>query len=332
MKIHLLSPDAKDWIDPPIHSLLRQIPDANKAPSVAAADVTIVPVSFLNEFRFNESAMNQLRGKRWVLQDWAEFGWDWDQKSSKLWGSDRVESGRFNNEEYRKFDEFVRGNPPILTFQRELLEKDRTDRLLPIEYTAYLPESGADSKDDFLKRPIESLFNWGRSSETRMYMHAAFFSQSPAFGYDVISEWSHIAKALKENICGPMKIVSAHVPHFARIDVAEVQKFCRLSKVGVILNGCGVKTFRDGECCQDFIMARPKNNLAWSYPWDDSNSIVLPDCLSVESAQDAVKVIMDALMRPDLYELYLRSQSNASNYRYDSYLRRYVMANIERCM
>ncbi len=297
------------------------------------SDVAIVPISYWSEFKFDEAVMNRLIGRKWVAMCFAENGWDWDQKKSYLWGEDRIEHPSFKSEEYRKFDQFYRDHPPILTFQRELLEKDRTDRRLPIEYTAYLPESGCDTKEDFAKRPLDVVFNWGRSSESRMLLHGAFFTQAPTFGYDVISEWSHLKSALKENICGPMKVVSIHIPHFARIDVTEVQKYTTMGKVGVILNGCGVKTFRDGENCQDFLMARPKNNLAWTYPWDESNSIVLPRINTISDANDSVKIIMDALMPQDrLFELYCGACENARSYRYDSYLRRHVIGSIERCM
>ncbi len=327
MKTCIVSPDATGWVDPPVMSLLRQI--EGKVDNLAAADVALVPVSYFHSFRFAEEEMKRLIGRRWVAVCFAENGWDWNQQTSHLWGGDRITHPSFSSEEYAKFDRFYRENPPILTFQRELLAKDRTDRLLPIEYTAYLPESGCDTKKDFSERPLDAVFNWGRSSESRMLLHGMFFAQAPMFGYDVISEWSHIAKALKENISGPMKVASIHVPHFARIDVKDVQTHTRMAKIGVILNGCGVKTFRDGENCQDFLMARPKNALAWSYPWNESNSIVLPRILTVHDAADAVKLIMDALMDKDrLYELYGAACENAQNYRYDAYLRRHVMGNI----
>lgn len=322
MKIHLLSPDAKDWIDPPVHSLLRQLPDANKAQSVASADVTIVPISHHNEFRYNEGAMSSLRGKRWVLQDWSEFGWDWLQLTSYLWGQNRTSLPKFDNEEYRKFDQFMRDNPPILTFQRELLQKDRTDRLIPIEYAAWLPEVGASPKEEFLKRPLDCSYYWGRSHEARLEMHANIFSWARTGGYDLLSEWNHVDKAIADNPHS-RKWLAVYAPHFSRIDVREVQSFLQKSKVTIVMNGAGVKTFRHGEACQDAILAVPKDELAWSYPW-----VWGQNCLKAD-----VKTILDALMTPDsLYELYMNGMANASNYRYDAYLRRWVVGNIERCL
>lgn len=332
MKFFMMSADARGTYDPPCWDSIRQM--EGRTDDKKIADVICLVQTRHPEFRFNERLADEIGNKPWVLFDYVENGWDWDQEETMLFGknTEKFFMGGYN-EHWRKFDEFVRDKPPIMTFKRELLNKDRSDRLLPIEYTSYLPEPGLDSKEDFFKRPIEALFNWGRSSESRMYLHAAIFASAPAFGFDVISEWSHIEKAIKENISGPWKFVSVHAPHFARIDVLEVQKFCRMSRVGFVLHGAGVKTFRDAECAQDFVMARPFNNLAWAYPWNSENSIVLSRINSVHNGIEAVKIVMDALMdRDGLYTRYCAAMSNAANYRYDAYLRRHVSANIQRVL
>lgn len=232
-----------------------------------------------------------------------------------------------NNEEYQAFDNFVKENPPILTFQRELLEVDRTDRILPIEYTAWLPEFGGDPKEDFDKRPLAVSYNWGRSSESRVYMHAAIFNNAPRRGYDVVSEFSHVEKAVSENPDSE-KWLSVHVPHYARIDVKEVQKFVRMSKIAIIMPGAGVKTFRHGENCGDAIMAIPQDRLAWSYPWTSENSIRLDSAWT--SGSLPVDELCDFLRRKDLHDIYVNAMENARNYRYETYMRRWVCGNIEK--
>ena len=331
MKYFMMSADARGEFDPPGWDVVRFTPGRTEDKS--QADVIFLVSNRHPMFRFNERLHEEMVGKPWVFFNWTENGWDWNQQVSHFYGKNTEKFfGDGYNEHWRAFDKFIQEHPPILTFQRELLERDRSEKILPLEYTGWLPESGSDTKDEFRKRPISALFNWGRSSESRMYMHAAFFSQAPAFGYDVISEWSHIEKAIKENISGPLKMCSVHAPHFARIDVREVQKFCRMSQIGVIMNGAGVKTFRDAECAQDLLMARPYNLLAWTYPWDETNSIVLPDCQTVESAQKAIKVIMDSIMRPDIYDIYMAGQDNARRYRHENYLRQHVQANVEKAL
>lgn len=314
--------------------MLRQIPKDSLADSPQSADVTIVPITLFDWYRFNEDQLSQLIGKRWILMDYCEFGWDWDQNTSYLWGqSDESHSmlshHRFKiqseaNDSYRKFDEFVRNNPPILTFQRELLQRDRNERRVPIEYTHWVREYGNDTKEEFLKRKLEVSYNWSRSHEDRLTVHAAIFRYASSFGYDVISEFSHVERALHENVNTP-KWLSVHVPHYARIDVHDVQNYIRMSKVTIVMPGCGNKCFRHGEVCCDAIMAMPENNLAWSYPWHMGNSIPMH-----HNDLFSIKYIIDDLNSEDLYEIYANAMENGRNYRYDTYIRRWIIGNIAR--
>ncbi len=328
MKHTLLSPDAEHRYDPPSWDTIRQM--EGRVDSIKEADVVGIPITHRNDFKFRESLGDEIGDKPWVLYDWSEFGWDWTQEDSYLWGYRRMEHPAFRqSKEYRKFDDFVREHPPIMTFQRELLAKDVTDRLQPIEYLNWLRnDHGNDTEEEFKKRPLEVAFNFGRSSETRMWLHGEIFKSAGRFGYDVISEFSHIDKALEDNKTS-FKWLSVHVPHYARIDVHDVQKINRKAKVGIILNGAGVKTFRTGETCADFIMAMPKDKLAWAYPWDHSNSIVLPQ-LTEMSAHEAAEKVRNELMRVDLYQLYGEAMANAQRYEYATYLRRHVSNQIQK--
>ena len=124
LKIHIQSPDADNVIDPPVHHILRHLPQENKASSIEQCDVVIVPITHFHWFKFSEENMDKVRGKKWVLMDYSEFGWDWNQDTSYLWGQSMLDCPKFGeSEHYRKFDQFVRENPPILTFQRELLKE-----------------------------------------------------------------------------------------------------------------------------------------------------------------------------------------------------------------
>lgn len=323
----IFSPDASYRLDPPVDSLLRQLP--NRSMGIHDADVAIVPVTRLPDFKFNP-ALNDLK-KPWVLVDFCEFSWNDPMDSSYLWGSNRLNCEEFQTEEWRKFDEFVVQNPPVLTFQRELLEKDKAHNLLPIEYTSYLPEQAMDSKEYFKKRQLECLFNWGRSSEYRMMLHGQIFAMSGAFGYDVVSQWDHIDKAVQESAQG-RKWASIHAPHYARLDVKEVHKVTRQSKIALVARGCGVKTFRQGEICDAAVMAMQTDKLAWTFPWVDGENCIRLDIDSMRPEQyvDAIKKMNDALMNLDrLYDIYCNAMTTARLYRFESYLRNMV-ANIEK--
>lgn len=323
MKVFIQSPCFSGNVDGPVDSMLRQIPGECKASHLEAADAIIVPITHFHWFKFNPEAMDKVRGRRWVLMDYSEFGWDWDQGTSYNWGSTMLNLPKFGeNEEYRKFDQFVRDNPPILTFQRELLQKDRTDKRIPIEYTAWLPEHGNDPKEDFFKRPLEVSYYWGRSHEDRPRVHGEIFLEASNKGFDVLTQFDQIENAIKDN-ANSKKWLAVFTPHYARIRVEDIQGIIRRSKATIVMPGCGVKTFRHGEHCGDAIMAAVPDNLAWSYPW-----VIGENCLNATPSG-----LTEQLQDKDrLYQIYVNAMENARNYRYQEYLRRWVIGNIERVL
>jgi hypothetical protein len=325
MKYFLQHPDVTGRYDPPGVDSIRQTP--GRVETVEEADVIFVPVARFDGFRFDDK-LNDIT-KPWVLFDWCEFGWDWDMKRSFLWGEGRMSHRSFQNEEWEKFNRFVKDHPPILTFQRELLAKHVTGRILPLDYLNWLPEVGNDPPEDFAKRPLAVEYDWGRSHEGRMILHGAIFQSAARWGYDVISEYAHVDRALQDE---GRKWLSVHAPHYDRLDVRELQKLIRKSTMTIIMPGAGQKTFRLGERCADAIMAIPKHKLACAYPWDVSNSIPIPQITKVEHALEACDILNLALHRQDLYQLYGNAMSNALNYRPENYCRRWIAGNVEKCL
>lgn len=325
MKWFLRHPDATGRFDPPGVDTIRQTP--GRVEKEEEADVIFIPFARFDGFRFDER-LNDIK-KPWVFFDWSEFGWDDPGTSSYLWGANgRTAHPAFGTEELVKFDQFVFNHPPILTFQRELLATDQPKKVLPLEYLNWLPEVGNDTKDDFMKRPIEVEFDWGRSHEGRPWLHGAIFQGMTRFGYEVVSEFAHLEHVLRN---GHSRIwLSVHTPHYARLDVHQLQGIVRRSMITVVMPGAGRKTFRDGERCSDAIMAMPRHDLAVAYPWDESNSIVLPKVFSAGAGHVACETLANNLMRTDLYALYCNAMANALNYRPETYCRRHIAANVEK--
>lgn len=316
MKYFLTTADQNGTYDPPSWDTVRQMP--GRVDSRNDSDVVVVVQTWHPDFKFNQSFSQLIGDKPWVLIDFREFGWDWDQSETPEW--------KTRNQDFADFQKVIEDKPPILTFQRELPSGEVFSmRKLPIEYVSWLHESGMATKEEFNSRPIEVLYNWGRSHEDRMRMHGSIFSSAPRFGYDVISQWDHIDKAMADNP-NSRKWVSIHAPHYGRIDVREAQKFNQRSKIVIAMPGAGFKTFRHGEMCGDAIMAIPYNDLAWSYPWTAENSIVLEEI----PFDHPVKTISDALMDINLYDIYVQAMLNAANYRFDCYSRRHIAGNIEK--
>lgn len=313
------SPDVAGRIDPPVERILRELPKGS--------DVTIVPVTRLEDFRF----AGGIKGP-WVLWDHSEFGWDWDQRSGYVWGETRLWHPWFQSEEWRKFDQFVRDNPPIATFQRELRQSEVTPNRFPCEYLNFCPLVTPDTREQFGARPIDVCFQWGRSSESRVRLHANIFRQSSYLGYQVVSEVEHIPHEIRE---GKRNLwASIHTPHYARRSMEEVQRMFTQSKVVVSMAGCGQKTFRGGEI-PNSIIAFPKDELAWGVGYRDGlNCIRLstglgPDSITHDKENMEVQELGDAILREDLYDIYRGAVYAADQLRPERYLREYVIPKVE---
>ena len=116
----IVSPDVTGNVDPIVMNIVRAI----------NTDATIVPITKLNDFKFDESLYNL---DKYVLVDFIENHWNWDMADTLLFGNNR---DRFDylvgGEEWKKFDDFVKAKPPAIYFKRELLKKDVTENILTI--------------------------------------------------------------------------------------------------------------------------------------------------------------------------------------------------------
>lgn len=316
------SPDAEGRIDPPVERILRELPQGDY--------VTIVPVTRLDCFRF----AGGIKGP-WVLWDHSEFGWDWDQRTGYVWGETRLNHPWFQTDEWRKFDQFVHDHPPIATFQRELRASEVTANRFPCEYLNFMPRVTPDTREQFNARPIDVCFQWGRSSESRVRLHANIFRQSSYLGYQVVSEVEHIEHEIRE---GKRNLwATIHTPHYARRSMPEVQRMFAQSKIVVSMAGCGQKTFRGGEI-PNSIIAFPKDELAMGVFYQNgANCIRLstglgPDSITHERENVEVHELAAALKREGLYEMYLGAVEVADHLRPERYLREYVIPKVEKAL
>lgn len=322
MNFHIVSPDAAGRVDPPVLRILKHLPPGD------GTRVTVVPVTRLENFKFSLQF-----GGPWVLWDHSELGWDWDQERGYNWTENRTGHQWFQTDDWKRFDEFVRKYPPICTFQRELLEADRRPYRLPAEYLNYWPEVNPQSKDEFMARPIDVCYQWGRSSESRVRLHANIFRQSSYRGYPVVSEMGHVENELREGRRGLW--CTMHTPHYARRDIREVVEMFNKSKIVVSMAGCGQKTFRGGEI-PDSIIAFPKDNLAWGIPYDSGKNCLRmstglgPNSIVHDRENVEIGELCEMLARNDLYDVYRRAVEVADRLRPERYMGEYVVPAIQR--
>lgn len=278
-------------------------------------DIPIVLVSWVDNFVFNDVLLNL---NNYVLIDYCEYGWDWDLNKSgtHIWGVNSEKFPRYYNKEYKKFDDFIKVNPPKLNFKRELLINDVSETIKPIEYPCLVDIQPMQLREDFNNRPINVFQYWGRSNEDRLRIHAEILMHSYKKGFQTCDNLYYVQGYLNNEQCE--KWVTLWIPHYHRVDISGLMQINGLSKLSLSWNGAGVKCFRTGESPVNSVMVMHKNSMAWAYGWDESN------CILVEHGKE-IEGIEYALKRTDLYDIYLKGVENVNKYRVNNYINYYII-------
>lgn len=309
--LFIQSPDKLNRIDPSLSQrLFSFLP--NQVKTEPEADAIIVPITWMPEFQFNEEL--ERITKPVIVVDMFEYGSNWSGGHTHLFGTDSDALSASLEAPYNRFSEWVASRQPVLYFKRELLAKDQTERVKPIEWPCYLPISPIQTREEFEKRPIEVLNWWGYSHDSRPLLHAAIFKAMVTHGINVLSDWKHVPSN--------RSWASIHVPHYNRVSIEIIANWQFQSKITTALWGNGRKCFRHGELV-DTIMALPCDNLAWSFPWENNtNCIRLHENFIFADLQASTH-------RPNLYEIYVAGQENMARYQSARYVNEYILPAIE---
>lgn len=272
--------------------------------------IPLALVTRLENFVFNTELLSV---KDYILCDFSEYGWDTDLRTTHVFGQNTNEfSGHFKGDEWRKFDEWVKENKPKVYFKRELLRKDSSEWLQPIEYPFYGVVPETQPKEVFDKRQVNLFHYWGRSSEERVKAHAKIWESGAAvcdnifyFG-EFLNQESH-----------PDKWVSLHIPHYGRIDLSNLMAINAISKLSLSMPGCGKKCFRHAEVPTSSIMVMERDYMGYQFPWEDEIN-----CFQYSKYSNPIADIKYLLEQPDdLYPVYAAGVENARNYQFDNYTR-----------
>lgn len=294
--------DKNGGIDSAYHTLVKHI----------KSDTPIVMVSWSENFVFNEELLNL---KEWVCCCFCEYGWDVQLTESHIWGKNSEKFSRYYNGDWVKFDNWVKENPPKIFFKRELLKKDVTDRVVPIDYPCVVPEWDIDSFDTFNLRPIQCFQYWGRSSEHRLRIHAEILTHSYKKGFQACDNVYFIDGYLR-NESGE-KWVTLWMPHYYRIDISNLMVINNASKLSLSWAGSGFKCFRTLEAPVNSVMVMHKNDYAFAYDWNETN------CILVEHGKE-IEGIEAALSNPNLYDVYLKGVATCKKYQVNRYILEYI--------
>lgn len=300
----IITADKNEVTDSAYHSLVKHI----------KCDIPIVIVSWVENFVFNDALLNI---KDFILICYCEYGWDYKIESSHIWGLNKDASGRYIGEEWNKFDNWVKENPFKILFKRELLKKDVSDTVKPIEYTTCIEPIPIQSEVEFNSRPITAAYYFGRSHEGRLRLHSDIWRGATEIGYSVCDNIYYFNGFMQNEI--GRKYVSMHIPHYQRHPINELMIINGMSKIGIAPFGAGIKTFRHSEVSCNSVMITWENDLAWSYDWVHG-----VNCIKCKEGQE-ISTIEFFNDYPELYNIYLEGVKTWDKYRVSNYINNYLI-------
>lgn len=285
--------------------------------------ITKMPILLLSrveQLDFNDEIIS-LKSKDYCIVDYIENGWNWDRQETLIVGQNTMKF--FEGEGWQKLHDFVNDNPPNKYLKRELLKKDESNYLKPIEYPNFQPSYQIESREEFNKRPI-SIFNfWGRSHEARLIFQGEIWKHAARKGYAVCDNIFYFNHFMEQET-NPNKWLSFWMAHYVRIDIKELLQINAMSKLSLSLPGAGIKCFRTtGESIVNSVMIMPEDNLAYSHEFIDGyNCIKFPieDVTGLQKEWQICERIEEALKMDNLYDIYLKGLEAAEFYQIKNYI------------
>jgi len=304
----VITADKNQQSDSAYHTLVKHI----------KCHVPLVMVNWAENFVFNDEL---LKLTDYVLIDYCEYGWDFEIKESHIWGKNKVE--RYSGTEWDKFSDWVGKNKPKRFFKRELLKKDVTADIKPIDYTCQIAPIPTQSKELFLARPVTACYYFGRSHEGRLRLHGDIWIGATIHGYSVADNIYYINGFMQNE--GGKKYVSMHIPHYQRHPIADLLHINGMSKIGIAPHGAGIKTFRAAEVSANAVMLLWEDDLAWGAEW-----IHGINCLRCKQG-DEIKTIELWANQEALYDIYIEGVKNWNKYRTENYINDYINPLLKVC-
>lgn len=278
-------------------------------------NIPIVFVSLSEDLNFNERVL-ELAGKPYCLISFVEMGYDWDRTKGHEFGKNTQDfSSVFHWDKWKVFDYFVRDNPPVISFYREALQEQITDKLLPISYPCFIPPYEVQSREDFDKRIFEVFYSFGISHEYRKELHGAIWALSGKYGYTVLDNL-YLLQQFIEKESNPRKWISAHIAWWSRQPIESITAINSLSKLGISPAGAGRCCFRHLEIPTVSPMLMWNDNTAWH----QKDWIHGVNCIKCEQGTE-IETAIEWLAKPDeLYNVYVEGTKTVDKFRFANYI------------
>lgn len=328
MKYTVLSHSAGGELDAQVwYQLFNNMP--GRVESEAQADVVFVLVTVIPNYVFNNRLISIK--KPVVLIDYSEYGGDYSFPSndvnSILGSGSPSRIWRIDTPEWNRLDTWVKENPPVVRFQRELRSEDANPslRIHPCDWLCMFKPMPPQSKLEFLSRRLQMFSYWGNSWPVREKLHGEIFTRSVALGYVVIDHPELLA-AYCSSLPESKFWMSFHA-QYARLPMETVISMAYKSKLCVSLPGAGVKCMRHSEAPVASVMVLARDRLVYSFPWVDGEN-----CLRLDLGTSMVDQIMLMLDRPDLWDIYQLGLENVDRYRPVRYIQDYLIPIITKVL
>lgn len=306
--MNLIVADKKGRTDGPAFNMMQQV----------NSPIPIVLMARTAGYRFNEDL---LKLDRYILCEFSELGWDWKFTDTHIWGNNTDQFPQFDNEHYKRFDDWVASNPPVLTLTREILKKDVTETHIPIDYVNWHITTEPASMVQFERRFIEFFHFFGRSHEGRLKAHADAWLGASKFEYSLCDNL-YLFNQFMENEDG-RKAVSLWQPHYGRVDISHMLQISSMSKITFALAGAGRKTFRNLEASLNSAMLMWTDEIAWAYPWIGGYN-----CIKCKEGDEIACVFEMLGGRQALYEIYRNGVETCRKYEVNRYVKEYIEPSI----
>lgn len=274
----------------------------------------IVFVSLQEDLDFNEDILN-LAGKPYVLMSFIEMGYDWDMKEGHHFGVNTQNfPNTFHYKSWKVFDEFVRDNPPEITFCRESLQSDITNKYQPISYPCFITPQPIQSEEEFNNRTFEVFNTFGISHEYRKDLHGQIWQQSGKYGYSVADNL-YILDHFIQHEKG-RKWASIHIPWWARQPIEVITERNKSAKIGISIAGAGRSCFRHTEIPTVSAMLMWEDETAW-HKKDWIHGV---NCIKCEQGKE-IETAIEWLNKPnELYNIYIEGMKTVDKFRFHNYI------------
>jgi hypothetical protein len=302
----IFSPAESGGIDPVWYDLFKEV----------KTKIPVLIVTRLENFKFNE---NLYKLGDYVLASGEEYGWNanLEETGTHIWGKNTEKFHQFDNDEWRKFDEFVKAKPPLLTMKRELLEADASETVIPLNYPCWHPIPETQTKEQFNNRLFQCNFIWGFSHERRRKLHGEIWQRCSEFDYIICDNIENMGLFL-DHEPNPKKWMTVNTPWYARQIIETIIGINGLSKISISLPGAGRHCFRHSESPMNSVMYMLEDGIKYSYPWVNGDN-----CIKSKEGEE-IQTIVQQLNNPDLYEIYRNGVDNCRNYWLPNYRTNYI--------